>query len=112
MNEISGRFIELGLDDHHSDYGQELQAKQVKFMREFERLPGKIFEDNTHSTLHLPKSEFSKEDTEATLEQEDDAEFNKQFDALGHQIHQLHEVMFHAWGNQFKQVDFVQNFGK
>jgi len=35
VQEISGRFIELGLDDHHSDYGQELQAKQIRFMREF-----------------------------------------------------------------------------
>lgn len=86
VQEISGKFIELGLDEHHSDYGQELQAKQAKFMKEFERLPGKIFEDNTHSTLHLPKSELTKEETEATIEQEEDAELDRQFDLLGNQI--------------------------
>ena len=80
MQEISSRFIELGLDDHHSEYGQELQAKQVKFMREFERLPGKIFEDTTHSTLQLPNSDITKEETEAVIEQEEDEEFNQQFD--------------------------------
>ena len=49
-------------------------------MREFERLPGKIFEDNTHSTLQLPNSEITKEETEAVIEQEEDEEFNQQFE--------------------------------
>jgi hypothetical protein len=49
-------------------------------MKEFERLPGKIFEDNTHSTLHLPKSELTKEETDATIEEDEDADFDKQFE--------------------------------
>lgn len=76
MQEISSKFIELGLDDHHSDYGQELLAKQTKFMREFEKLPGKIFEDSTHSTLHLPKSDLSKEEAEALDHDGEDLDFD------------------------------------
>jgi hypothetical protein len=51
VNEISNKFLELGLDDHHSDYGQELAVKQARFQKEFEKVPGKIFEDQTYSNL-------------------------------------------------------------
>lgn len=38
MNEISSRFIDLGLEDHETDYGvDQLQAKQERFERELSK---------------------------------------------------------------------------
>jgi hypothetical protein len=40
VNEISNRFIDLGLEDHETDYGaDQLQVKQERFKQEFTRLP-------------------------------------------------------------------------
>ena len=40
VNEISNRFIDLGLEDHETDYGaDQLQVKQERFKHEFTRLP-------------------------------------------------------------------------
>jgi hypothetical protein len=75
--DISGRFLELGLDDHHSDYGQELQIKQQRFTKEFEKLQGKIFEDNTYSTLQIANSQSTKDHVDSIIEQDDDHDINK-----------------------------------
>jgi hypothetical protein len=54
VNEISDRFIDLGLDEHESDFGaNELQAKQERFEREFQRLP---FTFDAHSLQYQPIS--------------------------------------------------------
>jgi hypothetical protein len=38
VNEISSRFIDLGLEDHETDYGvDQLQAKQERFERELSK---------------------------------------------------------------------------
>lgn len=40
VNEISNRFIDLGLEDHETDYGaDQLQVKQERFKQEFTRMP-------------------------------------------------------------------------
>ena len=40
VHDIADRFIDLGLDDHESDYeAGQLQAKQEKYDREFSRVP-------------------------------------------------------------------------
>ena len=40
VNEVSEKFIDLGLEDHESDYGAgEVQAKQERFEREFNKIP-------------------------------------------------------------------------
>ena len=40
VQEISERFIDLGLEDHEDDYAaDQLQAKQEKFEEEFSKLP-------------------------------------------------------------------------
>lgn len=58
MNEISDKFIDLGLDEQHSDYGQELMAKTEKFRREFERA-GFVFETKIFS---MPQGKEENED--------------------------------------------------
>jgi phage-related minor tail protein len=38
VNEISDKFIDLGLDEgNHSGYGADMMAKQDKFKKEFEK---------------------------------------------------------------------------
>lgn len=67
VHDISDRFIDLGLDDHESDFGaNELQAKQERFEREFQRMP---FNFEAHS-LQLPAAAPGNED--AILEEDDE----------------------------------------
>jgi len=40
VNEVSEKFIDLGLEDHESDYAAgELEAKQERYEKEFSRMP-------------------------------------------------------------------------
>lgn len=67
VKEISDRFIDLGLDDHNSEYGQDLLQKQEKFRKELDKKE-KDFKFDAE-TLHLPKGHS---DNEHLLEHVDD----------------------------------------
>ena len=63
MNEISDRFIDLGLDEgNHSGFGQDMMIKQEKFRNESGKL-NFVFET---AHLDLPKGHA---DTDSLLEQ-------------------------------------------
>jgi hypothetical protein len=39
VNEISEKFLDLGLDEgNHSDFGQDLIEKQARYRKEFQKL--------------------------------------------------------------------------
>ena len=82
VNEVSEKFIDLGLEDHESDYAAgELEAKQERFEREFSRLP---FNFEAHS-LQLPfgaATAVQSGEEDAVLEAED-ADLQRQSDLLG-----------------------------
>jgi hypothetical protein len=85
VKDIQDKFIDLGLDDHESDFAAgELQAKQERFEREFKRMP---FEFAANS-LQLPASKGV--DEEAIEEQNDTA---RQADDLGLQLEALSEIL-------------------
>jgi len=66
VNEISNRFIDLGLEDHETDYGaDQLQVKQERFKQEFTRLPF-VFEA---PSLQIP---VSASNVDELLEEEDE----------------------------------------
>lgn len=66
VNEIGNRFIDLGLEDHETDYGaDQLQAKQERFKHEFTRMPF-VFEA---PSLQIP---VSASNFDELLEEEDE----------------------------------------
>ena len=66
VNEISNRFIDLGLEDHETDYGaDQLQVKQERFKQEFTRMPF-VFEA---PSLQIP---VSASNFDELLEEEDE----------------------------------------
>ncbi len=72
VKEIGNRFIDLGLEDHESDYGaDQLQAKQERFEHELSKLP---FTFDAHS-LHFPAASAGaaagQENVDEILEEED-----------------------------------------
>lgn len=76
VNEISNRFIDLGLEDHETDYGvDQLQAKQERFERELSKNQF-IFES---PSLQIPPCSGNFED----LLEEDDDHISKQNAQLG-----------------------------
>jgi hypothetical protein len=63
VNEISDKFIDLGLDEgNHSGYGQDMMLKQEKFRKEFDKYAF-TFETNH---LNIPKGHS---DTDTLFEQ-------------------------------------------
>ena len=96
MNEVSEKFIDLGLEDHESDYAAgELEAKQERFEREFSRLP---FNFDAHS-LQLPfggATAVQSGEEDAVLEAED-TELLRQSDMLGNQLAGLHDILFESF---------------
>jgi len=96
VNEVSEKFIDLGLEDHESDYAAgELEAKQERFEREFSRLP---FNFEAHS-LQLPfgaATAVQSGEEDAVLEAED-ADIKRQSDVLGNQLAGLHEILFDSF---------------
>lgn len=87
VQEISSRFIDLGLEDHEDDYAaDQLQAKQEKFEEEFSKLP---FQFDAHS-LSLPKHQG--DDQEALLDQDDPA-IEQEWAALGSNLKDIHEII-------------------
>lgn len=96
VHDISDRFIDLGLEDHESDFGaNELQAKQERFEREFSRQP---FTFDAHS-LQLPAAVAGNED--AILE-EADIGLAKEADALGHHISDILDIIHGKAKTQLK----------
>ena len=76
MNEISSRFIDLGLEDHETDYGvDQLQAKQERFERELSKNQF-IFEA---PSLQIPACSGNFDD----LLEEDDEQISGQNAQLG-----------------------------
>lgn len=58
MQEISTKFIDLGMDDGpHSEYGEGMLAKQEKFKKEFDRY--NFVYETQH--LNLPKGKVENE---------------------------------------------------
>ena len=96
VHEISDRFIDLGLEDHESNFGaNELQAKQERFERECQRLP---FTFDAH-TLQLPAAAGNED---AILE-ESDAGLAKHADELGHHIADIIDIIHGKAKAQLKQ---------
>ena len=86
MNEISNRFIDLGLEDHETDYGaDQLQVKQERFKNEFTRLPF-IFEA---PSLQIPVSASNFEE----LLEEEDEYLSQQNAQLGNNISEILHIM-------------------
>lgn len=76
VHDISDRFIDLGLDDHESDFAAgELQAKQERFEREFSRMQFNF----DALTLQLPaaSSAAAHGNEDAVLDEEEKADFGK-----------------------------------
>jgi len=97
VHDISDRFIDLGLEDHESDFGaNELQAKQERFEREFQRLP---FTFDAHS-LQLPAAAGNED---AILEEGETGGLAKEADALGHHIADIIDIIHGKAKAQLKQ---------
>lgn len=89
VQEISERFIDLGIEDREDDYAaDQLQAKQEKFEEEFAKTH---FHFEAHS-LSLPKGGFAQ-GNEDTLLEEDDPKINEDWAALGHALKDIHEIV-------------------
>ena len=90
MNEISNRFIDLGLEDHETDYGaDQLQVKQERFKHEFTRLPF-VFEA---PSLQIP---VSASNFDELLEKEDEylSQQNAQLDNnISEILHIMHDKL-------------------
>ncbi len=100
VHEISDRFIDLGLEDHESDFGaNELQAKQERFEREFHRLP---FTFEAHS-LQLPAASPLVQGNEDAILEEDDVFLAREKDILGQQIGDIVDIIHGKAKAQFKQ---------
>lgn len=86
VNDISDKFLDLGLDDgNHSDYGN-MMLKQEKFAKEFERLNFQ-FESQA---LHIPKG---SQNSDEILEEEEDAQLGKEHQTLGHELDRIHNLI-------------------
>lgn len=89
VQEISKRFIDLGLEDHEDDYAAEqFQAKQEKFEAEFKRLP---FQFEAHS-LALPNQDVHGGNEDEVLQNEDH-KFNEEWAVLGQKIQDIHDIL-------------------
>ena len=98
VQEISKRFIDLGLEDHEDDYAAEqFQAKQEKFEAEFKRLP---FQFEAHS-LSLPNQASGNEDE---LLQNEDPKFNEDWAALGQNLQDIHDILNMRALKQFEEI--------
>ena len=100
MNEISDKFIDLGLDEQHSDYGQELMAKTEKYKREFEK-SGFVFET---SALKMPAGNEMNEDL---LDEQSEENFKGAFDKLGHDLEEINNILHSKHRNQYQQDQIV-----
>ena len=86
VNEIGNRFIDLGLEDHETDYGaDQLQAKQDRFKHEFTRMPF-VFEA---PSLQIP---VSASNFDELLEEEDEF-ISVQNAQLGNNITEILTIM-------------------
>jgi hypothetical protein len=86
VNEISNRFIDLGLEDHETDYGaDQLQVKQERFKHEFTRLPF-VF-DAPSLQIPLSASNFDE------LLEEEDEQMSHQNAQLGNNIAEILHIM-------------------
>ena len=86
VNEISNRFIDLGLEDHETDYGaDQLQVKQERFKQEFTRLPF-VFDA---PSLQIPVSASNFDE----LLEEEDEHISHQNAQLGNNISEILHIM-------------------
>ena len=86
VNEISNRFIDLGLEDHETDYGaDQLQVKQERFKQEFTRLPF-VFDA---PSLQIPVSASNFDE----LLEEEDEQLSHQNAQLGNNITEILHIM-------------------
>jgi hypothetical protein len=89
VQEISEKFIDLGIEDHEDDYAaDQLQAKQEKFDKEFSKTQ---FHFEAHS-LSLPKTGAQSGNEDAILEK-DDHQFEEDWPALGQALKDIHEIL-------------------
>ena len=89
VQEISEKFIDLGIEDREDDYAADLlQAKQEKFEEEFSKTQ---FHFDAHS-LSLPKTGLQSENEDALLEK-DDHQFEQDWSALGQALKDIHEIV-------------------
>jgi hypothetical protein len=87
VHEISDKFIDLGLDDHESDFAAgELQAKQERFEREFSRMPF-TFEA---TSLQLPPATRGGNEDEILEEPEETARLAEE---LGDHLEGLFDII-------------------
>ena len=85
VKEVSDKFIDLGMDDHQSDYAAaELQAKQERFKREFSRQPFPF------ETIHQMPAPVKGSVEEILEEPQETAE---QADNLGYHLQGIAEVI-------------------
>jgi hypothetical protein len=86
VNEISNRFIDLGLEDHETDYGaDQLQVKQERFKQEFTRMPF-VFDA---PSLQIPVSASNFDE----LLEEEDEQLSHQNAQLGNNITEILHIM-------------------
>jgi hypothetical protein len=91
VNDISDKFLDLGLDDgNHSDYG-DLMHKQEKFRKEFEKMPFN-FEGQS---LHMPKGDASNEE----ILEEEDRTIEEEHVSLGKDIEKIFDVLHNTIKN-------------
>ncbi len=89
VQEISEKFIDLGIEDREDDYAaDQLQAKQEKFEEEFSKTQ---FHFDAHS-LSLPKTGVQSGNEDAILEK-DDPHFEEDWSALGQALKDIHEIL-------------------
>eukprot|EP00347_Sterkiella_histriomuscorum_P011387 403372652 len=85
VNDISDKFLDLGLDDgNHSDYGN-MMIKQEKFGKEFERLN---FQFDSQA-LHIPKGSQQSDE----ILEEEDQQLGKEHMMLGGELDRIHQLM-------------------
>lgn len=102
MDEIAEKFIDLGVDDNQSDFGQEIPHRQERLQQQLEKLN---FRFKT-KCLDLPEGSSAAE-AQLELTQETMASLQSSDSAMGSQLDKIFSLMTEQTEASFRGLSII-----